>query len=117
MKSVKMFTLAITVAAVSVASSAEAGSKSRARLNDENYKYYYSEGATTAQADTTHMHSPFEPHRKHRVAARNEAYFDNVATQGQIAGFDKQNGVSSYPFSKSVLSPERGGYVWSSDAK
>ncbi len=53
-----------------------------------------------------------------RMAARSDAYFKSIGYKGgEVKPFNRYTDVSEYPFSGSVLSAERGGYVYSSARK
>ncbi len=123
MKNLKILALA-TVAASVMASSAYAGandyqfnSKPEQRLAQRNFEYFQHQGNSgTAQvAGANKADYQFNSRPEKRMAARNQAYFDKIGYKGgEMKHFNRYTDVSEYPFSGSVLSAERGGYVWSS---
>lgn len=72
-----------------------------------------SSGPIVQNPDYVHLAKP-----EQRTAARSKQYFDKIGYKsGEAKHFNRYTDVSEYPFSGSVLSAERGGYVWSSARK
>ncbi len=119
MKTIKFIALA-TVAASVIASSAYAGGDRRMReIGDDNRAYFAGQGVKnsdqTAAQDADYQ---FNTRREERLAASSEAYFQKVGYKsGEVERFNAYSDVSQYPFPGSVLSAERGGYVYSSAVK
>lgn len=116
MKTFKLLALA-TVAASVIASSAYAGSNQvRQRIAQENYEYFQKLGIKgSGQPIVQNPDYQFNSTPQKRMAARSQAYFDKIGYKGgEVKPFNRYTDVSEYPFSGSVLSAERGGYVWSS---
>jgi hypothetical protein len=120
MKTIKILALA-TIAASVIASSAFAGSypltteQERIKRNAEywNGKTTGSSGPIVQNPDYIHLAKP-----EQRMAANNQQYFDKIGYKGgEVTHFNRYTDVSQYPFAGSVLSAERGGYVWSSARK
>jgi len=117
MQTIKLLALA-TVAASVMTSAAYAGSNQvKQRIARENYEYFQgreTHGTTAAGANKADYQ--FNSRPEQRLAARNKAYFDQVGygKSSESKPFNRYTDVSEYPFSGSVLSAERGGYVWSS---
>lgn len=69
-----------------------------------------SSAQVTPNPDYIHLVTP-----QQRTAARSKEYFEKIGYKGgEVKHFNRYTDVSEYPFSGSVLSAERGGYVWSS---
>ena len=69
-------------------------------------------GVVTQNPDYVHLVTP-----QQRMAARSDAYFKSIGYKGgEVKPFNRYTDVSEYPFNCSVLSAERGGYVFSSAA-
>lgn len=120
MKSLKIVTLA-GIAAGMFVSQAMAGdypvSTQQQRIN-RTFEYWQgktgpSTGDVKPNPDYVHLVTP-----QQRSAARSKEYFDKIGYKGgEVKPFNRYTDVSEYPFSGSVLSAERGGYVWSSARK
>lgn len=119
MKTMKILTLA-TLAASVVASSAYAGGDLRQRqIGDENAAYFRAMGHTgSGQPVVENADYKFNSRPEQRLAQRNQEYFEKIGYKGgEVKPFNYYTDVSQYPFSGSVLSAERGGYVFSSAVK
>lgn len=120
MKTTSKLLVVAVLAAGTIASSANAGSSQvQQRIARENFEYFQAKGnvgsgsVITPNPDYVHLVTP-----QQRMAARSQEYFAKIGYKGgEVKPFNRYTDVSEYPFSGSVLSAERGGYVWSSARK
>ena len=115
----KILTLTALAAATMVSSAYASSSQVQQRLARENYEYFQAKGnmgsggAIVQNPDYVHLVTPAQ-----RMAARSDAYFKAIGYKGgEVKAFNTYTDVSEYPFPHSVLSAERGGYVYSSARK
>lgn len=119
MKTVKILALSAMAASV-LTSTAYAGGDLRMRqIGEENRAYFAGHGMRdSGQPVAQNPDYQFNSRPEQRMAARNEAYFERVGYKGgEVKPFNYYTDVSQYPFPGSVLSAERGGYVFSSAVK
>lgn len=113
--------LAVSALAAGImSSSAYAGGDQRVRqIGEENAAYFARMGHhTSSGAVMSNPDYQFTSRPEQRMAMRNADYFAKIGYKGgEMRTFNKYTDVSEYPFSGSVLSAERGGYVFSSAIK
>lgn len=118
----KMLMLTGLAAALFTAQAAYAGGDQHSeRIGWDNYDYFYhkNEGKpSSSQAVMRNADYEFASRPEQRLAQRNHDYFQRVGYKGgDVKPFNYYTDVSQYPFPGSVLSAERGGYVFSSAIK
>lgn len=114
------FLTATALTASIMASAAYAGGDQRTRqIGEENAAYFermghkVSSGPVAMNPDYQFAVTPAQ-----RTAMRNAEYFAGAGHKGgTVAPFNYYTDVSQYPFPGSVLSAERGGYVYSTAVK
>lgn len=119
MKTSNIILLAAVAASV-ITSTAYAGSNQvTQRIARENYEYFHARGNMgSGQPMLQNPDYQFASRPEQRLAMRNFDYFQKIGYKGgEVTHFNAYTDVSEYPFTGSVLSAERGGYVYSSAIK
>ncbi len=91
-------------------------SPERQRIHDRE-AYWIGKTSSNTSAVTKNHDYDFAVTPQQRTAKRSQEYFAKIGYKGgEVKHFNRYTDVSEYPFSCSVLSAERGGYVFSSAA-
>lgn len=116
---IRMLTIAALATTTMVSAAYAGGDQAKRRIAQENFEYFQAKGSmgsggmTAQNPDYIHLVTP-----QQRTAARSQEYFARIGYKGgEVKPFNMYTDVSEYPFSHSVLSAERGGYVFSSARK
>lgn len=121
MKNKMLMLTGMTVALFSAQAAFAGGDEVSRRIGWENYDYFYHMNEGKPSSGHAMMRNPayeFNSRPEQRMAQRNQDYFQRVGYKGgDVKPFNYYTDVSQYPFPGSVLSAERGGYVFSSAIK
>ena len=98
---------------------ASAGEQAKRQMGWDNYQYFQNSGKATTQANIKkNSNYDFAARPDQRATQRNDQYFQKVGYKGgEVKPVNHMTDVSQYPFTGSVLSAERGGYVYSTGKK
>jgi len=118
----KILMLTGLAAALLTAQAAYAGGdEASRRIGWENYEYFHHMNEGKPGSDKPFVRNTaydFNSRPEQRMAQRNQEYFERIGYKGgDVKPFNYYTDVSQYPFPGSVLSAERGGYVFSSARK
>jgi hypothetical protein len=116
----RILMLAGMTAAILTAQAAYAGGDQRQRqIGEENRAYFAAMGIKdSGKPIAQNPDYVFNTTPSQRMAVRSQAYFEKIGYKGgEVKPFNYYTDVSQYPFPGSVLSAERGGYVFSSAIK
>jgi hypothetical protein len=119
MKTSKIFVLAAVAISMTTPVAYASSGLIQQRIARENYEYFKAKGVVgSGQPIAQNPDYQFASTPEKRLAKRNFDYFQQIGYKGgEVTHFNRYTDVSEYPFTGSVLSAERGGYVWSSAVK
>jgi hypothetical protein len=120
MKTTKILTLALLASSVVASAAYAGGEQAQKRIAEENAAYFAKQGNTQSNSAPSAKSADYQFNNKpeQRMAVRSQAYFEKIGYKGgEVKPFNYYTDVSQYPFPGSVLSAERGGYVFSSAIK
>ncbi len=121
MKSKLLMLTGLAAVVLSAQAAYAGGDEASRRIGWENYEYFYHMNEGKPRSEQPFVRNTaydFNSRPEQRMAARNHEYFQRVGYKGgDVRPFNYYTDVSQYPFPGSVLSAERGGYVFSSAIK
>lgn len=121
MKNKMLMLTGLAVALFTAQAAYAGGDEASRRIGWENYDYFYHMNEGKPSSGQAVMRNPayeFNSRPEQRMAQRNHDYFQRIGYKGgDVKPFNYYTDVSQYPFPGSVLSAERGGYVFSSARK